>query len=421
MAISRDDLFTLLDGNFHKYFPKGKTFWRELHSLDGELTPGCISYALVSQQPATDLRTGDDSSRAFTNQKVLTIGMQTAEAAKHGATLLNHIFEGCGTEFIAESYDRGEQAAYRIRGNIDKSHWDKLCVFCSYRFEREIPKGEQKLLLATCQKTIDQYTYGTDSDGWRAVEGVPAICTLMGLHGNLRPAERYGADPARKTAEINHNHPRGNPLAFDGVVVHVDVKKGGEVKTMPYKVGFDPGRVAMGDATGNEPYLGLLLETFGGNPFAKHLPLSRRAIFSVGLALGTIGAVTGGEMMLGWLGPAAAATGAGVFVIATYVDHRLKIIDRIDGIRRGSKEARELEAAVAHVTQQSTVSMSPEPPVAPEIHRAYTRDEGHAHAETEGEVGACVSQAIRALVDGGPAALTENRADAALRAGVKQL
>ena len=261
----------------------------------------------------------------------VVIRLQHEKTARDGARLLNQIFAGCGAAFVPEMVYRDGHRQFQIRSNIDKQYWDKLCVFCQYRFEREIPAEEREARLAECEQAISTYTQGTEFEDWRSLDGVPAFITLMGLHGVLRPQERRPPDCERAEIEFNTPHPRGTPLVFDGVTVHVELR-GPDAKiamtpytrafdVSPYSYGFDVDKEARDYAREGKSLDEFLLEPFGGSPFAKNISRTSRASRTVALSAGIMATGTtlygihqggnwiGGDVgqMIGWIGPSAIA------------------------------------------------------------------------------------------------------------------
>lgn len=357
---ARENLFLLLDRNMATHLGK-QEFWHALHALDKELTPGSLRVEpFVPRRPAHDAEE-DLSAQLFTKgMPTLVIPVKHRETAQRAVRALNKIFAGCGTEFVLETTHSHNTVHYQIRSNIDKQHWDKLCVFCQYRFEREIAQEERPALMQECEQAVADYTRGTDADYWHALEGVPAFISLMGLHGLLRPKAALHSPPnkERKQIEFDTPNPRGTPLVFEGIQVHVELRGSeSQVVMTPYTFGFNAEKEARRHATADKSYGELLLETFGGNPFDKRDSATIRAIHAVTLFLTTTGfgatlygISKGAEWlsgdvgeMIGWIGPAAAAGAAGSFVVFTYLDHKWRMIERIDGIRKGSKELKELE------------------------------------------------------------------------------
>ncbi len=347
---SREQLYVLLDENYERCYD-GRQFWRGLQALDNELTPGCIHVEPFKGEPAKHLISEEDTNDSFMKgAPTLVFRVRHKEAAVRGAQLLNRIFDDCSTEFIPEYTTRDGVETCQIRSNIDKRHWEKLCLFCSYRFDREVTALDEKdkLSLAS-QKALKDYTRGTDASDWQSIAGVPAFCMVMGLHGNLRPKEHYKPDRRRKQRELNEPHPRGTPRVFQGIVMHVNMRKSGSVEIVPYAydIGFDPGAAAAAEASGGDPYWHLLLETFGGNPVPK-MPASRRAINTIGLGLGTYGLIHYSEDLIGIIGPVASAATAGVCLVVTYIDYRHKFIDRVaEAVLKRSKSIAQKRERIA--------------------------------------------------------------------------
>jgi hypothetical protein len=346
---AREDLFCLLDENMAKHVGR-HNFWRTLHKLDAEIEPNAIHLEPFRAGSARGVDGDVRSEEMFCKgTPTVVVQLKSKAAAIDGARTLNKVFAGSGTEFVAEAVHYDGRDHFQIRSNIDKQHWDKLCVFMHYRFEREIPQEERKALQKECHTAVHHYTRGTVNAHWRTLEGVPAFITLMGLHGVLRPVEQVKPDVRRKQAEFNSPNARGTPYVFDGIKVHVELKSrnSGAVTMVPYSYGFEVDKSALEDATEGKSYWGLLLETFGGNPFQKEIGLASRAIYTIGLSIGLFGASKGAEELIGWIGPGASIGSAGAFIVATYVNHKWKILQQIEGIRKGSKELRALEEKYA--------------------------------------------------------------------------
>lgn len=337
---AKENLFLLLDDKMATHVGK-LHFWRDLQALDDCIVPGSIR---VEPYLANMFDGHDDENHAeeefCKGHDTLVIGVTDKRVATRAVRLLNKIFAGCDAEFVLEAHSNGHETL-QIRSNIDKQYWDKLAVFCQYRFAREVPQAEQRVLNDACQSRVSAYTEDTPYAEWKSLEGVPAFVTLMGLPGVLRPRSPEAPDVKRKQAEFDFPHPRGTPFLFDGIQVHVELKSNNqrEITTTPYTYGFEPEKSAMRNATEGKSYWELLLETIGGNPFEKGIGWTYRAIAWVGLGLG----FTGLTEVAGWLGSGATAGAVGTFVVATYVNHKWKIIERIEGIRKGSKELEALE------------------------------------------------------------------------------
>lgn len=349
-AQRREDLFLLLDRN-HAQYMGDQCFWQQLHALDAEISPGSIRLETFELGKARDLDPSDGGSEMFCKgMPTVVIALKHRNSAVYAAKIFNRIFIGTGTKFVAEATIKDGQPLYQIRSNIDKQHWDKLTVYCHYRFDREIKNlAERKALMESCQKTIDRYVAEypeyTFEAHWKSLEGVPALITLMGLPGVLRPTGISKPSRARKQAEFDASHPRGTPLVFEGIPVHVEIKSSDSstITESPYTYGFDAEKLALNDATDGKRYWELLLETCGGNPLAKSIGWTSRAINIIGLSLGGYGLYNGAEGMVGWLGPATSAGLAGSFLVATYVDHKYKILKRLETLRRDKKEMTALE------------------------------------------------------------------------------
>ena len=343
--LNEERLFLLLDYNHAKYMGD-LTFWSQLHALDKEVRPNGIYQEPFQSGQTLDLDPLDGSEEVFCKgTPTVVIEVNDRKSAVIGAKLLNKIFTGSGTRFVAEARVKNGYSVPLIRSNIDKQHWDKLCVYCHYCFNREVNDPLQVSAYKKETATmVHQYVAGSPYRHWKPLEGVPAFVTLIGLPGILRPAIEQQPNLDRKQHEFEIPHARGNPFLFDDISVHVELKSSNsqEVCFTPYHYGFNPMRKALREATDGASYWELMLETFGGNPFQKHIASSRRSIYAIGLGLGLYGASKGAVEMIAWIGPAASMAVAGSFVVFTIVDHTLRVSRRIDNIRRDSPEMKAL-------------------------------------------------------------------------------
>ena len=391
IPLHTDTLYTLLDPNYKRVFQDKNECWDQLIALDKELTPGCIYVEKYKAAPARNLQTGEDSRYSFPiDEETLVFRCKSEEGAVNGARILNKIFSGSGTEFVAEEISRDGVKTIQIRSNIDKSHWEKLCVFCKYRFDREKRDPEEaKNLNEKAQADLNAYTKGTDSEGWKSTSGIPACIAIMGLHGNLRPpkSKKYTADVKRIENEINKPHPRGNPHIFSGVILNANIKNGEDMYIVPYDFGVDVNREALKIAGDGKGYPELLLETFGGNPFDKDHAPSRRAISGIGLALGTFGLLHASTDLIGIVGPAVATAAGAVFFVVTYVDHRWKVLDRISVIKKNGHEKERTVTLHSQETGQDVTVKDEDLEALAKIHQANTRDGGPDQVEDWSSLG----------------------------------
>lgn len=330
-------------------------FWLGLRELDKELVKGSIRTEIFSFDGTRELDYSDGAEESFCKgMPTVVFGVKHPEAAIKGAKLLNRIFIGTGTEFVAEETHQNDATVYQIRSNIDQQHWEKLCVYCHYCFDREIktPQFRTRLMKETQDKVtgyVSDFPEYTLQAQWKALEGVPAFITLMGLPGVLRPEKLPAPNLERKQAEFDAPSPRGTPLVFRGIQVHIRLKNKGDraITESPYTYGFEPDKLALHDATDGRHYWELLLETFGSNPFEKNIGWTSRAIAFANLGFGSVGLYASAHTLAGWIGPATTIGTAGVFIVATYADHKWKILKKIEGIRKGSKELDELSREYA--------------------------------------------------------------------------
>lgn len=334
-ASAKENLYILMDENYERCYGK-KQFWKELHKIDAEITPGCIRMEKFKGEPAKDMRGNVDASEAFfSGTQTIVIELKNPKTVLKSAELLNQIFMDTGTRFIPEAVGEHGHKRYQLRSNIDKLHWGKLGVFLKYRHEREVPRAEHDAVRAEVQKTITSYIDGTDCKAWGAVEGMPAFCSLMGLHGNLRPAKAYPADTTRKHMELNSPHTRGNPVVFDGITIHVDLDKNGALTaSTPYTLGYNPTIGALEKAH-DDTLLSMAIEACGGNPFSRHLPLSNRLLKAAGLGAGMI-AIATGETLPVIMCTTAMAGG----LLVGYMHKRWEVLGHLNELR--DKNARQM-------------------------------------------------------------------------------
>ncbi len=326
MSISSEQaLYILMDDNYEKYLP-GETLWRKLRAVDKELEPGCIYMEDFKAAGASR-----HSQRAFREgEKTLVLRLKTEENAEDAVDCLTKIFRGAGPRFVVEKTDFAGQHAFQIRSNIDKLHWEKLAVVCKHRFDREIPKEERAAAMDGAQATIDHFIAKTDCKSWHALEGMPAFCSLMGLHGILRAKERVSGSNMEREASLNKPHPRGTPYLFEDVVMHVDVSKEGMISGLPYTLGYNANRDAM-HKTVEHRLWNLVMEGLGGDPTAP-APVANKALRAAGFGLG-VTALTHGDF-----NPLLVTGVAGVALVVGFVRNRWQVLGRLDELEKRREE-----------------------------------------------------------------------------------
>lgn len=319
-----ENLYALLDKKFNTEYPN-QTFWREFHEIDKELTPGCIrmeNFAGNSNHA--------ESNVAFTpGAPTLVMQLKTENAVHNAVRVLKSFFRGTGVEFIPEIDVKDGQHVCQIRSNIDKPQWSKLAVFCKYRFAKEIPSSEQETLRTECQQQVDNYLKGTDVK-WNATIGMPAFCSLMGLHGVLRPLEKHRPDARRKAIEMNKVRASGVPAIFRDIDIHVDINKDGIIEATNYKMGYDPNRAAIAACVEGGELLSIAKEAFGYNFFSKDLPIANKFLHA-GVAAVSAVALTEGRME-----PIIIAAIGGAGLVVGFVQRRWQIIGQLNELKKNT-------------------------------------------------------------------------------------
>lgn len=315
---AKENLFLLLDDKMDTHMGESH-FWYDLHALDDCIVPGSIRL-----HPHCQKSPAEPEDMPLPE---VVIGLSDAEKAATALHKLNKIFEGSGATFELATHLTTVGAQAELIGHLDKHYWDKLALFCQYRFEREVPVEARAALDQSTQKKVEAYTAGTPHADWQSPSGVPAFVTLMGLPGVLRAPTRELPDAKRKQAEFNHPHKRGVPYLFEGVPVHVTLKtaRAREIDPTPYDYGYDPEREALESATQGKDYLEILADQFGGNLFRKDASWPERGRTAISYTIWGFGL----DQLSGWIGPIATVVCAGGFVGVTYVDHKYKLLHRL--------------------------------------------------------------------------------------------
>ncbi len=335
---AKENLFLLLDDKMANHVGK-LDFWRDLHALDDCIVPGSIRVRPHCQQSP-----GESEDMPLPE---VVIGLSDAEKVRRAQHKLNKIFEGSGAKFEMATHPTTVGAQTELIGHLDKHYWDKLALFCQYRFEREVPAEARDELKRSCQKQVEAYTAGTPYADWQSAPGVPAFVTLMGLPGVLRAHTRELPDAKRKQAEFNSPHKRGVPYLFEAVPVHVTLKsaRAREIDPTPYDYGYDPEREALESATQGKDYLEILADQFGGNLFRKGANWTERGRTAVSYTIWGFGL----DQLSGWIGPIATVVCAGGFVGVTYVDHKYKLLHRLQSAFEKKQMMEALAQEQSHV------------------------------------------------------------------------
>ncbi len=333
---AQDNLYLLLDQRYHECLLDEKV-WRRLEALDAGLVAGSMRMEPFDpKQMVSSERNKEHAQEKFTlKQPTLVFGMRTKAQAKEAALLLNRLMVGCQTQFHAEPAGDG---TYQVRTNIDKQHWDKLTVLCQYRFDREIPEAERHRHTVCAQRHIHDYTRGTDAKDWKALSGVPAFITLMGLPGILRPAVSEAIDSARKQREFSEPSPLGVPALFRGVPVHVELKSGQGGVFDSYSYGYLVDLAALDKATDGKTPKALLLETIGGNPFEKNISPTSRVCRVLGMTGWVSGAAAFTPELLDVVGVFGCGVGTVVFVTGAWANYRYKLLDQLASLKQNTTE-----------------------------------------------------------------------------------
>lgn len=378
--VKKDQLFLTMEPNAD-FYHDGITFWRELHEVCKELTPGCITVEKFKGEHGKDLRAGQDTSRAFhPDEQTVVIRLKNKETVLQAVSLLKELFKSTGTRFIPEEPEGGGPP--QIRTNIDKIQQDKLSVISQFYFDREVNDPEERARLQTeCQTIVDNYVKGTPDEGhWKAREGVLPFVSLMGLHGLLRPKERHKLDSARKEKEMNAHHPHGDPKLFKDVVVHVQTDRNGQVYGMLY----DPLKDAYTRAQGGVRFRNFVRELLGGDP------LNHESAHSFGLAAARTGGLLFGTYEALHGNPMVVIIGsvAGVCFGIDMARQSYRIKKRMQSIKDNLDKKHSQAMGLGKDSPDLAVSTPEQDLVAgiednAHIHAAYTREDHEIHVSDE--------------------------------------